>query len=110
MFFYHGMLIILFEFLSKVNKRFIFNNYIDVINNNRSIKIANIRLMKMLSIERITLFLNLLIPMIRPDATIVHQRISKNRSLNFAVISVGNKTMSSSCSKSTPTPHNDGLF
>ncbi len=77
MFFYHRMLLFYFEFLFKVNKIFIFNDYIDVINNNISIKIANIRLMKILNIERITLFLNLRIPMVRPDATMVYQRISK---------------------------------
>lgn len=108
--FYRGMLLFYFEFLFKVDKIFIFNDYIDVINNNRSIKIVNIRLMKIFNIERITLFLNLRIPMMRPDVTIVHQRISKNSSLNFAVISVKNNTMSSNCSKSTPIPHNDGLF
>lgn len=66
--------------------------------------------MKIFNIERITLCLNLRIPTIKPEATVTHQRISKNSSLNFAVISVKNNTISSNCSKSTPTPHNDGLF
>ncbi len=81
-----------------------------MMNNNRSIKIANKRLMKIFSIDRITLFLNFRIPTIRPDTTMAHQRISKNNSLNFAVISVKNNTMSSNCSKSTPIPNNDGAF
>ena len=109
------MLLFSLKFYLSPNKIFkkgpsIIKGYIDVMNNNRSMKIANIILMKIFSIEKITLFLNFRIPTIRPNTTMVHQRISNTNSLNFAVISVKNNMMSSNCSKSTPTPHNDGLF